>query len=232
MALSRIASWSTVIALAAAPAIARAESPLSGEVDLLEFRVGGGPDHIAMESTFTLGRDPDHLVVKVDGSDGNPVFDSLQVQALYARKIGGSVSVLVGGRHDFRSAGDLSYLSVGVEIAVTPWLEAEHYAYLSENGDLTGGGKLVANWDLATGLRLEPRVQLGWSAQDVRTEGLASGLTDLETSVRLRKELNANLDVYLGIMHKRLLGRTRALANAAHDGWASSSVVAGAGFRF
>jgi len=231
MALPRIVSWITALALACAPAIARAERPLSGEIDLLELRAGSGADHIAMESTFTLGRDPDHLVVKIDGSDGNPVFDSLQVQALYSRKIG-SFSVLAGGRHDFRSSGDLSYASLGVEVTMASWLEGEHYAYLSRDGDLTGAAKLVANWDLARRFRLEPRIQLGWSAQVVPAERLASGLTDLELSARLRRKLNTNFDIYVGAIHRRLLGRTRVLARGAGDGPTSSSVIVGAGFRF
>ncbi|GGN61656.1 hypothetical protein GCM10011349_44500 [Novosphingobium indicum] len=70
---------------------------------------------------------------------------------------------------------------------------------MSDEGDVLGSAQLVARWNLKPNLALEPRIAGGWAAQDVLQEDVGSGLTDVETSVRLRYQVLPAADVYVSV---------------------------------
>lgn len=186
-----------------------------------------------LDSTFTAGSGPNQLVVKVEGgSDTRTAFDDFGIQALYSRKLSDSLAILGGVRHDFREGSDLAHGSLAIQALLALWLEGEHYLFLSEHGDLTGSAQLVASWELSSRLTVEPRLAFGWSAQNIPDEALASGFTDIEGSVRLRHALGEKLDVYVGVIHERLLGGTRDIAVASGDSANVTRAVIGAGLSF
>ncbi|MEP7221770.1 MAG: copper resistance protein B [Novosphingobium sp.] len=213
--------------------VAANASAVSGEVDLLELHLGRGSDHLVMESTTTFGKGANQFVLKIDGgSDTRPAFEIFPVQALYSRALSHNVAVLAGARHDFRTGPDLNYGALGVEASLNDWLEVEHYFYLSDDGDLTGGGKVQARWPLAKRLVIEPRVIVNWSARAVPAEALGAGINNVQGSFRLRREIGKNADLYAGYIHERLVGQTRSIAiGAGQDGHVNRAIV-GAGFRF
>lgn len=218
---------------AAAFAVPAAAQPLSASVDLLEVHLGKGEDHLVLESFATVGEGANQFVLKLDaGSDTRTAFDDATVHALYSREVAPGVKVLGGARRDIRAGSDLTYGALGIETELVPGLAAETYAWLSQNGDLTGELKAIAGVPLLPGFTLEPRAVLGWSAQEIAAEALGSGLTDIEASVRLRRELLPNLNAYVGVVHERLLGNTRAAAIAAGDVAQVTRAVVGVGFGF
>lgn len=222
-----------LIGILAAPVTARAQDGFQGEIDLLEVRLGKDENHVLLDSTFIAGAGPNQLMVKVaGGGDTRTAFDNVEIQALYSRTLSDSVAILGGVRHDFRAGDDLTHGSLAVQAQLAPWLAGEHFFFLSQRGDLTGSGEIVGCWALTSSVKLEPRLALGWSAQDVPREDLASGFTDLEGSVRLRHALGDNLDIYVGVIHERLLGRTRDIAMASGDTSNVTRAVIGAGFTF
>ena len=217
----------------AGPVAAHADDGFETEIDLLEVHLGKGEDHLVLDSTFTLGAGSNQVVLKVEGgSDTRTAFDDFGIQALYSRKLSGSLAILGGVRHDFREGSDLTYGTVAIELELTPWLEGEHSFFFSQDGDLTGGAQLVASWNLSPRLTAEPRVALGWSSRDIPAEALGNGLTDIEISVRLRRQLGANVDVYVGAIHERLLGGTGNFARASGDPVEVTRGVVGAGLTF
>ena len=220
-----------VLALAFQPASASAQ--VTVEVDLLEVHLGRGDDHLLLDSTLTVGDGADQLLIKAaGGSETRTAFDDFELQALYARAVSDKVALHVGVRHDMRAGSNLTHGVAGLVVEVLPGLEAEHYLYLSQDGDMTGAGQLLLGVDLAPKLVLEPRLAIGWSAQQIPAEDLGSGLTDIEASLRLRHALAENFDIYAGVVHERLLGSTRSNAVAAGDPSGVTRAVFGLGFSF
>lgn len=214
-------------ALSLALAAPAAHAAPVGGIDLFELHPGADTTRFAMESTWELGQ----LALKVDGgSDTRPMFDSAQVQLLWMPQVAPGVKLAFGPRHDIRPGENLTHAVAGIEADLTPWLTGEHYVYLSQRGDLTGGGKLVARFALASALVLEPRIQLDWSAQPIPRESLASGPTGLKLSARLRRSLGPHVDVYAGAVHDRVLGGTAALAREGGSPVTVTRAVIGAGF--
>ena len=202
-------------------------------MDLLEVHVGRGDDHLVLDSTLTLGDGADQFLVKAaGGSETRTAFDDFEVQALYSRSLSDKAALHLGVRHDVRAGSDLTHGVAGMVVDVLPGLEAEHYLFVSQDGNLTGAGQLLLGVDLAPRLVLEPRLAVGWSAQEIPGEDLGNGLTDVEASLRLRHSLGEHFNVYTGVVHERLLGSTRSIAVAAGDPSRVTRAVLGFGFSF
>lgn len=214
----------------AAPAQA---APVEAEVDLFELHLGDGDEHFTFDSTITAGSDTDRLVLKASGgSDVGPLIDNVQLEALYARTVTGSFTVMAGMRQDVREGSDLTFASVAFVVGITDWLEAEHYLYLSERGNVIGSGQALASVPLSPSISIEPRLNINWSAQDIPGEDTGHGVTDIQAAVRLRKTLLPHMEAYVGAIHERLLGRTRAIALAAGDRGSVNRAIVGMAVRF
>lgn len=222
-----------MLALGFKPTIAAAQTAVELEVDLLEVHLGRSNDHLVLDSTLTLGDGADQLLVKVaGGSETRTAFDDFELQGLYSRSLSDMVALHFGMRHDMRAGSNLTHGVAGLVAEVLPGLEAEHSLFVSQDGDLTGAGQLVFGVDLAPRLVLEPRLAVGWSAQEIPGEDIGNGLTDVEASLRLRHALSDNFNVYAGVVHERLLGSTRSIAVATGDPARVTRAVLGFGFSF
>lgn len=231
--LQSFAAGALTLGLASLPDCVCAADGVQGEVDLLEVHLGKGPNHIVMESTTQFGKGADRFVFKADGgSDTQPNIERFELQALYAHDISGNVTLLAGVRHDFHQEVEMTYGAVGVEATVWSWLAAEHYLFLSGDGDVRGAAQLVATWPLQDRLSLQPRVALGWQIGDIPKEGLSKGVSDGEASVRIRRAIGPASDVYIGFVHQQLLGKTRRVARVAQELTKANILVFGLGFRF
>lgn len=129
-------------ALAATLPIGEASAQaISGEIDLLELHTDLDETNIAIDAAFELRQNSRGLLLKAAGNgDIGPTMDELQTEALFLQQVGASTSLLLGVRHDFRPGGDLTYAAIGAIHDITGWLSGETFAYLSEDGDLTGSG--------------------------------------------------------------------------------------------
>jgi copper resistance protein B len=226
--------FACVAGLAAAlPLEGVAAQDVSGEIDLMELHTDLHDTNIAIDAEVQLRHNSRGLVLKATGNgDIGPSMDELQAEALLLQQVGPSTSLLLGVRHDFRPGSDLVYATIAATHDFSGWLSGEAFAYLSEDGDLTGSSELVAAIRVAEGLELEPRVGLLWSAQGVAREGLGAGPTELSASVRLRKALAHRLDAYVGFVHDRLLSNARELARAAGDSLQATRGIIGVGIEF
>ena len=226
------------VALTAAPA--RAGAPQGGgarraelNFDLARVRFHKGDHSIVVESNASWGDDTDRVVVKLDaGGEVGRRIDSIDAQLLWSHAIGSDVALLGGVRHEFRPSPHVTYAVVGVEGAPLPGLAAEVYAFLSEQGDLTGEIKAVQEWEVVPRLTVQPLAALAFAAQDVPVQGLGAGLTETEFALRVRYELAKPFAPYIGVSHTRLLGKTRRIALDAGDTVAVTDFVIGFSARF
>jgi len=230
--VSPIRGCAAALAALLIPAGASAQD-LSGEIDLLELHTDFDQTNLLIDATFDLRQGTRGFEVKATGNgDVGPSMDELQLQGLFLQELGPSTALMAGVRHDFRRGHDVTYASVAVTHDFFDGLAGETFVYLSEHGDLTGSGQLVADVPLSEGLRLEPRVELLWSAQEVPGEGLAAGLTQVSSSVRLRQDIAPGFDAYVGVIHDRLLFDTRTIARSAGESPQATRGVIGVGTQF
>lgn len=221
---------SLCVLLAATPAVATSPWTLNGGVDLLELRAGKGDDILVWDATFSLGSSTDQLMLMTTGGGalGNQI-DEVEARLFYGRAVG-DTTLLVGVRKDIKPHERDTHAAIGVQGTVGTRLQWETYAFLSDDGYLTGEAQIIYQLPITDRLYLEPRVAVGWSAQSVAADATRSGLTEGEGALRLRYRLTDKVNVYTAVVHERLLGGTRRLGRQQGEALQSTMAVIGVGF--
>lgn len=211
----RTASLAAMAALSLIATTAHAQS-VEVEIDRFELQEGEGDDPFLFDSTASVGGDAVALVLKAEGVNEAAHLDVNEVEskAMLAFSPVDGMTLMAGVRHDFRPGGDLTYATIAIEQALGPIFEAEHYFFVSEHGDVTGAGQVLAGLPLGPTLTLEPRLAFGWAANEVAEEGNGSGIGNVELSARLRQAIGPIINVYVGAVHEVLVGNTRDMARA------------------
>lgn len=216
--------------LAATPAVATAPWTLSGGVDLLELRADKGDDLLFWDATFSLGNSTDQLMLMTTGGGAlDNQIDEVEARLFYGRAVG-ETTLLVGVRQDIKEHARNTHAAIGVQGTAGTRLEWETYAFLSDDGYLTGEAQIIYQLPITDRLYLEPRVAVGWSAQGVTADATRSGLTEGEGTLRLRYRLTDKVNIYTAVVHERLLGGTRRLGRQQGEALQSTMAVIGVGF--
>ena len=153
-------------------------------------------------------------------------LEEAEVQLLWSRAISRYFDLQTGVRYDFEPDG-LAHAVLGVQGLAPYWFEIDGAAFLSEEGDLTASFEAEYELLLTNRLILQPRLEAGFSAQDIPERALGSGLTKLQAGLRLRYEVVREFAPYIGAEHSASFGRTADLIEAAGGGADETRFVIG-----
>lgn len=201
--------------------------------DLAEFQARKGGDGYRWEAEAWFGGDVDRLLVKTEGegSFGKPIED-FEVQALYSRAISPFWNAHAGLRHDIAPNPSRTYAVLGVEGIAPYWFHVTGQVFLSDKGDLRA--RLEGSYDerITQKLVFQPRAEINFSAQDMPSIGVGSGLSSFELGARLRYEIRREFAPYIGVEWSGKTGDTARYARLAGDNPDMVNFVAGIRFWF
>lgn len=193
-------------------------------VDRLEARMKGGKDDYLWDAQGWYGGDLNRLWVKTEGEGqfgSDP--EQAELQALWSRAINPWFDLQAGMRQDFLPDGlDRSHAVIGIQGLAPYFFEVDTAAFFSDKGDLTARFEGEYDQLLTQKLILQPRIEVNFSAQDIPELEIGSGVTSVETGIRLRYEFHPEFAPYVGIGYERLIGDTADYARAANEdlgGW-------------
>ncbi len=197
-------------------------------LDIAELRIARGREGYVWGAEAWFGGDIHGLTVKSEGEGafGGSV-ESAEVQMLYSRAIGPYFNLQAGIRQDIRPKPARTFAVLGVEGLAPYWFEVEGGVFLSDKGDVLV--RLGGYYDqrITQRLALQPRMEVNFSAQTMRAEGIGSGLVDAEAGLRLRYEVLREFAPYLGISWERKFGETARQTRSAGDDTGGFAFVAG-----
>jgi copper resistance protein B len=107
------------------------------------------------------------------------------------------------------------------------WFEIEGAAFVSDKGDLLGRIEGYYDQRITQRLVAQPRAEVNLSAQDMRAEGIGSGLVNAELGLRVRYEIVREFAPYVGVAWERKFGETARIARAAGEDTGGFNLVAG-----
>lgn len=196
-------------------------------LNMAEARLGsGGGYHWDGEAWW--GGDLNRLVLKSEGEGSwRHGADDAEVQVLYSRAAGLYTDLQAGVRHDIQPGPQRTYATVGFESLFPYWFEAEGALFLSDKGEVLGRLEGTYDFRLAQRLVLQPRVELNFSAEDIPSRGLGSGLSDAELGLRLRYEIKREFAPYVGLVWSRKVGDTADFARAEGEAVSDTRLVVG-----
>ena len=178
-------------------------------VDQLETASVDGETAYAWGAQGWTGGDVNRFWWKSEGEGafGGEVEEA-ELQALYSRAVSPFFDVQAGVRQTYRPAGDRTDLVLGVQGLAPYWFEVDGAVFLSTQGELTARAEAEYDQRITNRWILQPRAEIGLSAEDIPELSIGAGVTSLQIGARLRYEIRKEFAPYVGVEWTRSFGNT------------------------
>lgn len=201
-------------------------------VDRLEAWDRAAGSGQAWEVNGWFGGDIHRLRLRSEGERAAGRTHEADVELLYGRAFSPWWEVVAGVRQDFAPGAAQTRAAIGVQGLAPYKFEVSATAYL-------GGGsgaalRLEGEYTLLLSQRwiLQPRVEVGLSADEDASRGEGGGLDKVSAGLRLRYEVTRRFAPYVGWEHERRFGTAADLARDDGERARDSRFVAGVRFWF
>jgi copper resistance protein B len=183
-------------------------------LDQFEARYGANGGQFRYDGQAWFGTDYDRLWLKSEGLVGPGArFGDGDHEALYDRAVSRYFDVQTGVRLDLDSGPTRAWGAIGVEGLALYFFNLEATAYFSDRG---AAGRVEGSYDvlLTNRLILQPQVELNAYSANDRARGTGSGLSDIDTGLRLRYEWHRKFAPYLGVTYRSTFDQAASMARA------------------
>jgi copper resistance protein B len=178
--------------------------------DQLEGRSNGTENLFRWEGQGWIGTDMNRLWLKSEGVvENGKASDGIQ-EALYDRPIPHLryFDFQAGVRYDFDSDRGRAWGAVGVEGLAPMWFEIAPTFYFSNDGRVAG--RFEGSYDVLITNRLiaQPQIEMNFYSKNDPSRGIGSGLSELDTGLRIRYEITRKFAPYVGFAYTQDFGET------------------------
>lgn len=187
--------------------------------DQLEARASGKDTQFRWDGEGWIGNDMNKLWLRSEGFAGRSGVNDGDIEAFYDRPLPHMryFDGQAGVRQDVDSGPSRTWAAIGVE-GFAPYLfEVAPTLYVRDGGNVAG--RVTAFYDVLFTQRLiaEPEAEVDLYNKDDPARGIGSGLSDLDTGLRLRYEFSRKFAPYVGVTYNGKYGNTAAYAKAAGE---------------
>lgn len=182
-------------------------------LEQLEDRWNGRNHEFRYDGQAWVGTDLNKFWLKSEGTDTNRGrFTDNQTEFLYDRAVTTYFDVQAGLRVDLDSAPTRTWAALGIQGLSLYFFDLEATAYASDEGHFAG--RLKASYDLLITQRLilQPEVELNVYSKADPARGIGSGLSDIDTGLRLRYEISRKFAPYIGVAYSGRFFQSAAFA--------------------
>jgi copper resistance protein B len=183
----------------------------------LEGRWNGSNTEFRWEGQGWVGTDYDKLWIKSEGALSKGAVDDGQQQFLYSRAITTYFDLQGGLRSDIDSRPARNWAALGIQGLAPYFFDIEATGFVSNEGHLAA--KLEASYDLLLTQRLilQPQVEVNLYSKADPVRMIGAGISDIDTGLRLRYEIDRKFAPYLGVVYEGKFGQTASLAKRAGE---------------
>ena len=183
----------------------------------LEGRWNGSNTEFRWEGQGWVGTDYDKLWIKSEGTLSKGAVDDGQQQFLYSRAITTYFDLQGGLRSDIDSRPARNWAALGIQGLAPYFFDIEATGFVSNEGHLAA--KLEASYDLLLTQRLilQPQVEVNLYSKADPVRMIGAGISDIDTGLRLRYEIDRKFAPYLGVVYEGKFGQTASLAKRAGE---------------
>jgi copper resistance protein B len=124
-------------------------------------------------------------------------------------------------RYDLDSNPGRTWGAIGVQGMAPYFFQFEPTFYFSDHGRVAG--KINASYDIRITQRLiaQPQIELNFYNKRDQARGIGSGLSELDTGLRIRYEITRKFAPYIGFAYNQSCGQTgmivRSEGGIVHD---------------
>ena len=183
----------------------------------LEGRWNGSNTEFRWEGQGWVGTDYDKLWIKSEGTLSKGALDDGQQQFLYGRAITTYFDLQGGLRSDIDSRPARNWAAFGIQGLAPYFFDLEVTGFVSGQGHLAA--KLEASYDLllTNTLILQPEFEINLYSKSDPARLVGAGISDIDTGLRLRYELDRNFAPYIGVAYEGKFGQTASFVRRAGE---------------
>jgi copper resistance protein B len=178
----------------------------------VEGRTNGPDNEFRWDGEGWIGSDMNKLWFKSEGFFENGRMTDGDTEALYDRPIPflRYFDAQAGVRYDLDSNSGRTWGALGVEGLAPYFFELEPTFYFSNDGRFAG--RIAGSYDLLITNRLiaQPQFEINLYSKDDPSRGVGSGLSELDTGLRIRYEISRKFAPYIGFAYTQTFGETAA----------------------
>lgn len=202
--------------------------------DQFENRTNGPDNVLRWDGQGWIGTDMNRLWLKSEGFlDNNKVTDG-DVEAFYDHPIPRVryFDAQIGVREDLDSGPRRTWGAVGIEGLAPYFFEIEPTFYFRDGGHVAG--RLTTTYDLLITQRLiaQPELEMNFYSKRDLQRLIGTGLSDLDTGLRLRYEISRKFAPYIGFAYTRKFGDTATLSRQAGETVSAPRLIFGLRFWY
>ncbi len=221
-----VASWVPVAAFAQHPTEPAWPNTMNNDpfvgyaiLNQNEIRTGNGTTTYRWDGEGWYGGNINRAWFKTEGNlDARTgALDDTEVQTFYSRAISPFFNLQAGARYDFGNIPGQGWAIFGVEALAPFFFDVGAHTFISSDGHL--GARLDGSYDLYVTQRfmLQPQIEMNFYGKRDARRGTGSGLSDIDTGLRLRYEVTREFAPYVGVAYEGKFGGSAALARAAGE---------------
>lgn len=182
----------------------------------LEGRTNGPDNAFRWDLEAWIGTDMNKLFFKSEGFLENGKASDGITELLYGHPIPllRYFDAQVGVRYDLDSDPGRLWGAIGIEGLAPNFFTLEPTFYFSDDGRVAG--RLNGSYDLllTNRLILQPQFELNFYSKSDPSRGIGSGLSELDTGLRLRYEISRKFAPYIGATYTGAFGETADITRA------------------
>jgi copper resistance protein B len=176
----------------------------------LEGRTNGPDNEFRWDSEGWIGTDMNKLWFKSEGTvERGRASDGID-EALYDRPLPflRYFDFQAGVRYDLDSDPGRTWGAIGIEGMAPYFFEFEPTFYFSDGGRVAG--RIQGSYDLLLTQRLilRPHIEINLYSKRDPSRGIGSGLSELDSGLRLRYEISRKFAPYIGFTYSEEFGET------------------------
>jgi copper resistance protein B len=198
--------------------------------DQFEWQVGDGGNGANWDTKGWVGQDVNRMWFRSEGESESGRLEGAEAHLFYGRAISRWWDVVLGVRQDIEPGPSQTWAALGIQGLAPQWFEVEATAYVGESGRTQFRFETEYELLLTNRLILQPLVEFELHGKDDPERGVGSGLSSLETGLRLRYEFKREFAPYVGVVWDRKFFGTADYAEAAGDSKGSAKFVFGVRF--
>jgi copper resistance protein B len=187
--------------------------------DELEGRTGGSGSAFRWNGEGWIGTDANRLWLKSEGFLEGTTMSEGDQEALYDRPIPHTryFDAQIGVREDLDSGPRRTWGAVGIEGLAPQFFKVQPTFYFRDGGNVAS--RLEGSYDLPITQRLvvQPQAELNFYSKNDPGRGTGSGLSDIDTGIRIRYEISRKFAPYVGFAYAGKYGDTATYARQAGE---------------
>jgi len=146
-----------------------------------------------------FGQDYDRALVRAEGEFAGGGFQNARNELLWAHALTAYWDSHLGIRYDSGLGAERTWGAFGLQGFAPYWLYTEATAYVGEGGRTAFRLELEYDMLITQKLILQPRIEMNFYSRRDPSRLVSSGLSNIETGLRLRYEIVREFAPYIGL---------------------------------